>query len=91
MATDPRFTRKWKEQSKAFIAQSDGVCVVCGTEENLSVDHIQPYSLRPDLFWEPSNWQVMCMTHNGQKSNKTTGQLTDWVNPRWLEWERKQL
>lgn len=89
--SDPRGTRRWRTVSKAWLAQHDEpFCVMCGTEENLSVDHIKPYSKFPELFWEPDNWQVMCMTHNIQKGNKTTEQPTDWINPRWLEFERSK-
>lgn len=87
---DPRSTRRWKTVSKLFIEQEGTGCVVCGTYENLSVDHIQPYSLYPELFWEESNWQVMCRGHNGQKSNKVEGQTTDYINPVWIAWESKE-
>lgn len=87
---DLRFTARWKKESKAFI-ELNPECVICGTDENLSVDHIQPYSKRPDLFWDIENWQVMCKTHNTQKGDRVTGQVNDWINKRWIDWEKEQL
>ena len=89
MIGDPRNQRRWKEVSKAFIEQEQTGCVTCGTFDKLSVDHIKPYSLYPELFWDEENWQVMCTRHNSQKGNRETGQTTDFVNPIWLAWENK--
>ena len=32
------------------------------------VDHIIDAAIRPDLFWEPSNHQSLCIRHNTLKS-----------------------
>lgn len=85
--TDPRTTRKWKELA-ARIIERDGVCCVCGTDENLSVDHIIPISAG-GAVWDEENLVTMCMTHNRQKSNNTSGQLTDYINPVWTAWENR--
>ena len=85
---DPRGSRKWKELAARIIAR-DQVCAVCGTDTNLSVDHIIPISTG-GAVWDEENLVTLCMTHNRQKSNKTTGQLTDYINPLWSQWERKK-
>ena len=88
---DPRSTRRYKTIRAAVIAESPE-CVICGTDKNLTADHIIPVSLGDEESWyDPNNMQVMCMTHNGQKSNKTAGtavQINDWINPKWVQWER---
>lgn len=85
--TDPRSTRRWKTLAKAII-ERDKVCAVCGTEDNLSVDHIVPIS-KDGPVWDEDNLITMCMTHNRQKSNNTEGQTTDWINPLWIQWEER--
>lgn len=87
--TDPRGTRRWKELAARIIAR-DGVCSVCGTDQDLSVDHVIPIS-RNGAVWDEQNLITMCMTHNRQKSNKMVGQTTDYWNPVWLAWEANKL
>ena len=44
-------------------------CMLCGSIEDIQVDHIQPRSLAPHLSLTFSNLQVLCRDCNGQKSN----------------------
>lgn len=87
--SDPRSTRRWKELA-ALIIKRDGVCSVCGTDQDLSVDHIVPISMN-GAVWDEENLVTMCMKHNRQKSNNVTGQLTDYLNPKWLAYERNTV
>ena len=89
MVQDPRSTRRWKELA-ARIIERDQVCCVCGTDENLSVDHIIPISMG-GAVWDEENLVTMCMTHNRQKSNNINGQLTDYINPIWRSWEKERM
>lgn len=86
MVSDPRSTRRWKELA-ARIIERDGVCSVCGSDENLSVDHVVPIS-KGGAVWDEDNLVTMCMTHNREKSNNTTGQVNTYINPLWLGWEK---
>ena len=45
-------------------------CCLCGSTENLHVDHIQPRSLYPALELDAENMQVLCQRCNLAKSNK---------------------
>lgn len=47
---------------------SVGVCLFCGATENLSIDHILPFSLGGNDDIE--NLQCLCMPCNIRKSNK---------------------
>lgn len=60
-------------------------CYVCGTTEDIQVDHIIPYSVRPDLEFELENCRPICGLHNKEKSNKTTAIRLTWINPRWIK------
>lgn len=54
---------KWK------IWKRDGFkCVKCGTDENLSIDHIKPESFGGTL--EIENLQTLCKSCNSKKYNK---------------------
>lgn len=89
MTQDIRHSRQWQAVRKAVIAR-DQVCTVCGTDENLSVDHIIPIS-KGGSELDPENLTTMCMTHNRQKSNNTAGQTHDYINPVWRKWESNKL
>lgn len=87
--TDPRNTRQWKELAERIKERDGYQCVVNdGCDGALSVDHIIPIS-KGGAVWDEDNLVTMCMKHNRQKSNKTEGQVTDWINPLWLEWENR--
>ena len=45
-------------------------CCLCGSSENLHVDHIKPRSVFPALELEPENMQVLCQKCNLAKSNR---------------------
>jgi hypothetical protein len=45
-------------------------CVKCKTNEDLTVDHIQPRSKYPELALEISNTQILCRSCNSSKGNR---------------------
>ena len=47
-------------------------CCLCGSTENLHVDHIKPRSRFPALELDPDNLQVLCQRCNLAKSNHDT-------------------
>lgn len=56
------------ETKLAVYRKSDGRCVVCGSREQLEVDHIIPWSKGGSN--ELPNLQVMCHEHNQAKSDR---------------------
>lgn len=51
-----------------YLIERDKVCLCCGTDENLSLDHIVPLSQQgPNVR---SNCQVLCLPCNQHKKNK---------------------
>ena len=60
-------TRKWR-QIRQIVINRDQCCQRCGTEDNLTVDHILPRSLGGDdsLF----NLQVLCSICNSSKGGR---------------------
>lgn len=76
----------------AWLAEN-GPCRVCGTWENLHVDHVDPASKKNHRVWswasermaaELAKCQVLCATHHREKTNteqrgelSPTAKLTD--------------
>jgi hypothetical protein len=46
------------------------ICMKCKSTNQISVDHIKPYSLNKELSLELSNLQLLCKSCNSKKSNK---------------------
>lgn len=66
---DPVARRHIAETLRWSVYERDGwACLHCGTTENLSLDHIHPYSLGgPDTF---DNLQTLCRSCNSRKGAK---------------------
>jgi hypothetical protein len=61
----------WKKVRDQALATLENVCVQCGTNQKLSVDHIYPRSKFPEKALELSNTQILCLRCNSSKGNKT--------------------
>src|SRR5215510_5194439 len=62
---------RWKRLSR-YHRRNNPLCAECLAHGIVTpaqvVDHIVPRAQRPDLTWEPSNWQSLCTScHNGRK------------------------
>lgn len=64
-----RNTTRWKRLSK-HIRNTQPWCTACGTETDLTVDHIQPISKAPHREYDLTNLQVLCRTCNSHKGTK---------------------
>lgn len=53
----------------AVWLRDNGRCVICGSTENLHLDHIIPYS-RGGSSTDPSNIQLLCGKHNLEKGDR---------------------
>lgn len=63
-------SQKWLNLRYNFLMKSDRVCVLCGSTNDLHVDHIVPRSLDQSLSLTESNLQILCKSCNFGKSNK---------------------
>src|SRR5688500_371544 len=67
---DRGYNQAWDNAKEAYLRRHP-LCVCCLAQGKLTaargraglrVDHIAPRSLAPELFWEESNWQTLCLT-----------------------------
>lgn len=77
-------SRRWREKIVPAVLEAFNYeCVVCGTSDDLTVDHIIPKSKGGTDDFE--NLRVMCRSHNAQKSAKVGPVVNEWVDKRWIE------
>lgn len=73
-------SKEWKELRNSVKEELTPMCIVCGAEEELHVDHINPVR----FFWEQrlcrDNLQILCKDCNLEK-----GSIKNWN----LEWHIK--
>lgn len=55
---------KWRRLSQKLRKLSP-FCEVCGTSDDLTVDHIVRVVDRPEWTYEPDNCRILCRYHNG--------------------------
>jgi hypothetical protein len=60
----------WKNLRDMVFEAYGKVCLCCGSQNNISVDHIKPYSLYPHLCIDFNNLQPLCQSCNSKKSNR---------------------
>lgn len=63
----------WTIEMDQALRQEQTECVVCGSEEHLSIDHVRPLSKGYGLA--PGNAVVLCGSCNSAKFNKDLNQL----------------
>lgn len=60
----------WRRLRYLVLETHDKVCVLCGSNSNLHVDHIVPRSIDPSKALDIKNMQILCKDCNIGKSNK---------------------
>lgn len=91
------------DTKKKVYERDKGVCVICGSNENIEYDHIIPIAKGGDS--EINNLQLLCRSHNRMKRNKDDRkfklflqEVDEWYGDgnekreQWeVEWERTWL
>lgn len=56
---------KWRRMSRKLRKQSPH-CELCGTSDDLTVDHIVRVTDKPEWTYEEDNCRILCRYHNGK-------------------------
>ena len=76
-ADDFYISDEWQRLRYQKLKNSPKKCELCGSNEELHVDHKDPRSLRPDLELELSNLQILCKACNLGKGNSDATDISD--------------
>ncbi|NLS91804.1 MAG: HNH endonuclease [Planctomycetaceae bacterium] len=64
---------RWKEARRRYLIRHP-LCVACEAAGRIEpatiLDHIRPHRGDPRLFWDVSNWRVLCLACHNAKSAK---------------------
>lgn len=82
-------SREWKELRESVKKELTPICSVCGSEEDLHVDHINPVRHFWDKRLDRNNLQILCRECNLEKGSIINWNL-DWhiKNKPYLAGER---
>lgn len=61
----------WKDLTKQVFKTYGKYCLRCGTQNNISVDHVKPYSKHRHLATDFNNLQPLCRSCNSAKGTKS--------------------
>lgn len=65
--------RGWTSEMEQMLYRLQPVCVVCGSDDRLAIDHVHPLSKGGKL--EPGNVVILCKSCNSTKKNKTPEEM----------------
>lgn len=66
-------TARWKVVRKQVKDRDRWNCVECGARGRLEVDHIKPVRHAPDLAYELTNLQTLCVSCHSRKTRIEVG------------------
>lgn len=77
----PYNTSRWHRLAKAFI-QGHPLCEECGRKGILKaaecVDHIDPWPICEEYFFDPANLQALCNKCNNEKGQRDKKRIQEW-------------
>ena len=76
-------SKTWKLIKEQVYKTYVHMCPVCGSEDNLRIDHIKPVRHYPSLIANMNNLQILCNDCNLEK-----GSMIDWT--LWWHIENKE-
>lgn len=62
------YGHRWRKASQAFL-RAHPRCALCPRPAS-QVDHVRPHKGDMRLFWDRTNWQGLCASCHGSKSNR---------------------
>lgn len=82
-----RITRgpRWASLRQQALKRDEWKCVECNARQRLEIDHIEPVRHRPDLAYELSNLQTLCVRCHSRKTRIEIGLAP--LNPKREAWK----
>jgi len=77
-------TPRWKALRFEAKRRDRFKCVTCGAAGDLEVDHIKPLRSHPDLAFELTNLQTLCVRCHSRKTRIEIG--LDEIDPKRQAW-----
>ncbi|WP_311210900.1 MULTISPECIES: HNH endonuclease [unclassified Aeromicrobium] len=74
-------TAAWKRARKATMERDGHRCVACGSEDDLTVDHIIPI-IKGGEPTDESNLRTLCRPCNLRKGTNDVVRV-NWTDPAW--------
>lgn len=62
---------RWRDKVRSAYFAANPFCVHCESHlftKATDIDHIKPWRLYPELFWDQSNWQPLCHSCHSKKT-----------------------
>lgn len=78
---------EWKKARYETLKKYGPVCMLCGSDYRIVVDHIKPVKKFPELALDPDNLQVLCNDCNMGKSNTDYSDFRPTESPEESEME----
>ena len=77
----PYNTGRWHKLAKVFLEEHP-LCEECKRNGRLKaaqcVDHIDPWPICKDYFFDPRNLQALCYRCNMEKGNRDKAKIQEW-------------
>lgn len=67
------FDKDWTHEMEHTLVTLQPACVVCGSDDRITIDHVIPVSKGGRL--EPGNAVILCKYHNSSKNNRDLDSL----------------
>ena len=79
-------SRRWKGLRQLALRRDGWQCVSCGARGRLEVDHIKPVRTHPDLSFELTNLQTLCVPCHTRKTRLECGHPP--LSPERAAWRK---
>ncbi|WP_037471602.1 HNH endonuclease [Sinorhizobium fredii] len=77
--------KRWKWLRLQAKRRDGFKCVQCGASGDLEVDHVKPVRTHPELSFELTNLQTLCVRCHARKTRIEVG--LDEIDPQRREWK----
>ena len=70
---DPRNTKAYRRARLKVLVRDGHVCMYCGSNEDLTIDHVLSIKNHPELSMDLQNMVIACKSCNSKKGSRSQG------------------